>query len=243
VAGWDYLGATLEPTKVQLCGRLAVSVGGRRVERDLPGRQGRLLLAFLARNRLRTPGRDETLAVIWPDGRDGGLAPLLSKLRRVVELDGLRVVVDQVDVEDAADALHRAESALAQGDPHRAWAPAQVAMFVCGRTFMAGEESLWVDEERRELGRMHLRAIEAYGVATLEIGGTELAAAVRVGRELVAREPYRESGHRILIDALDREGNTAEALLVYEALRAKLREDLGINPSEPTQQLHRRLLR
>jgi DNA-binding SARP family transcriptional activator len=228
---------------VQLCGRLAVTLDAIRVERDLPGRQGRLLFAFLVRNRLRTPTRDEAVAAVWPDGHDGGLAPLLSKLRRIVPLHGLRVAVDWVDVEAAADALHRAESALAQGDPHRAWGPAQVAMFVTGRTFLAGDDAAWIDDERLALARMHVLALEAYGASTLGLGRTELAAAVRVGRELVAREPYRESGYRILIDALDREGNSAEAILVYEMLRAKLRDDLGISPSEQTQDLYRRLLR
>jgi hypothetical protein len=36
--------------------------------------------------------------------------------------------------EAAADAIHRADSALAQNDAHAAWAPAQVAMFTSGRT-------------------------------------------------------------------------------------------------------------
>jgi SARP family transcriptional regulator, regulator of embCAB operon len=241
--GWDYLGAELERTRVQLCGRLVVSVGGRRVESDLPGRQGRLLFAFLTLNRLRALTRREALEALWPEGHDAGLAPLLSKLRRVVELDGLRVAADWVDVEAAVDALHRAESALAQRDYHRAWGPSQVAMFITGRPFLSGEEAAWIDEERRVLERAHLRALEAYAEAALGIGGTELGAAVRVGRELVALEPYRESGYRLLIDALAREGNGAEALLVYEALRTKLRDDLGVSPSDRTQNLFRSLLR
>jgi DNA-binding SARP family transcriptional activator len=179
---------------------------------------------------------------LWEDGHDGGLAPLLSKLRRSVELDGLRVVADWVDLEAARDSLHRAESALVQGDPHAAWAPSQVSMFVTARTFLADENCHWIEEERRTLARMHLRALETYAEAALGIGGTELAAAVRVGRELVRLEPYRESGYRILIDALDREGNGAEAILVYESLRTKLREELGITPSDRTQEVYRRLL-
>jgi pentatricopeptide repeat protein len=228
---------------VQLCGRLAVSVDGRRVEGELPGRQGRLLLAFLTLNRMRPVTRADVAEALWPGGHDGGLAPLLSKLRRVIQLDGLRVVAGWVDVEAAADALHRAESALAQDDPYRAWAPSQVAMFISGRPFLAGDEAPWVDDERRALGRMHLRALETYAESALRIGGTELAAAVRVGRELVRLEPYRESGYRILIDALAREGNGAEAILVYEDLRQRLREELGITPSDRTQEVYRRLLR
>jgi SARP family transcriptional regulator, regulator of embCAB operon len=239
---WGYVGAGLAPTRIQLCGRLALTVDGRRVEDQLPGRQGRMLLAFLAANRLRTITREEAIDALWFEERDGGLAPLLSKLRRVLELDGLRLIADWVDVEAAAASLHRAESALAQGDAYGAWAPAQVALFVTGRPFLPGEDAPWIDDERRRLAGLHVRALEAYAGSTLGIGGTELAAAVRAGRRLVEHEPYRESGYRILMEALDREGNCAEALLVYEQLRAKLREDLGISPSAPTQEVYRRLL-
>jgi DNA-binding SARP family transcriptional activator len=116
-------------------------------------------------------------------------------------------------------------------------------MFVSGRPFLVGEEARWIDAQRRSLSALHVRAVEAYAAATAAIGGTELSAAVRAGRRLVELEPYRETGYRILMDALDREGNTAEALRVYDSLRCRLRDDLGITPSQPTQDLHRRLLR
>jgi len=41
------------PARVQLCGRLVVELDGERVEDKLPGRQGRVLFAYLATNRLR----------------------------------------------------------------------------------------------------------------------------------------------------------------------------------------------
>jgi SARP family transcriptional regulator, regulator of embCAB operon len=241
---WAYVGGWLAG-KVQLCGRFVVELDSLRVEHELPGRQGRVLLAYLVSNRLRTITRDELPGAVWADGHDGGLAPLLSKLRRIVPLDGLHVDVEplRVDVEDAVEAVHRAESALAQEQPHEAWGPSQVAMFVCGRPFLPGESGDWIEAERGRVAELHVRALEAYGRSTLGIGGTELTAAVRAGRTLVALEPYRESGHRLLMEAFEREGNSAQALLVYEALRSRLRDDLGISPSAETQSLHRRLLR
>jgi SARP family transcriptional regulator, regulator of embCAB operon len=236
----------LARTKVQLCGKLALELDGERAEDRLPSRQGRLLFAFLVANRNRTLTRDELLEALWPDGRDGGLAPLLSKLRRIVPLDGLRITLPHdawIDIEAAAEAVHRAESALAQRAFHRAWGPAQVAMFVAGRPFLPGEEALWIDEIRRLLSELHLRALEAYAQAGLGIGGTELAAAVRAGRELTRREPYRETGYRLLMEALAREGNNAEALRTYDELRTRLRSDLGVAPSAQTQELHKQLLR
>ncbi len=230
---------------MQLCGKLVVELDGARVEERLPGRQGRSLFAFLTVNRNRVVTRDEVTAALWPQGRDAGLAPLLSKLRRVVPLDGLALHLPGeawVDVEKATDAVHRAESAVAQGDFLSAWGPSQVAMSISGRSFLAGHDVEWIEDMRRSLAAVHLRAFEAYGHAALGIGGTELAAAVRAGRELTRLEPYRESGYRLLMQALAAEGNAAEALRVYEALRRLLHEELGAAPSAKTQELHRELL-
>jgi DNA-binding SARP family transcriptional activator len=235
----------LARVKVQLCGRLAVVVDGERVEERLPGRQGRLLFVYLVLNRRRALARDELVEAVWPEGRDGGLAPLLSKLRRVVPVTGTILSLPPqtwVDVEAAADAVHRAESAVAQGEFHRAWGPSQVALFVAARPLLPGESAQWLEDERRRLGELHLRALEAYGAAALGIGGTERSAAVRAARELTRLEPYRESGWRLLMQGLAAEGNVAEALSAYERLRGLLRDELGISPSPPTQALHRELL-
>ena len=71
----------------------------------------------------------------------------------------------------------------------------------------------------------------------------DLTAAERTGRELIALSPYRENGYRWLMEALDRTGNTAEALRIYEQLRTLLRDELGIAPSGETVRLHDELLR
>jgi SARP family transcriptional regulator, regulator of embCAB operon len=65
---------------------------------------------------------------------------------------------------------------------------------------------------------------------------------VRTERELTRREPYRESGFRVLMEALASEGNAADALRVSDELRTRLREDLSVAPSPHTQELFRQLL-
>lgn len=55
--------------------------------------------------------------------------------------------------------------------------------------------------------------------------------------------PFRESGYRLLMEALDRQGNIAEALVVYDELRCLLRDELGVAPGESTQQVYKRLLK
>ena len=148
-----------------------------------------------------------------------------------------------VDVEAARRAVHTAESQIALAHWKQAWAPAQVAMFITEREFLPGEEAPWIEEERRELTAVALRALQAYAVAALGTGGTELPAAVRAGRRrLVRLAPLHESGHQVLMQALAREGNVAEALTVYADLQVLLREELGVSPSASSQQVFEGLL-
>ena len=242
-------------TRIQLCGRLVVRWQGQRVDEELPGRQGRLAFIYLTVNRLRAVSRDELAEAIWPSDPpaaiDSALSAIVSKLRRVLGLDALegrselRLVLPAdgwVDLEAASDALHRAESAVARGDWVAAWGPARVALHVATRGFLSREEAPWVVERRAWLENIGLRAHECVAVAGLGIGGPELDAAVRSGRALVGLAPHRESGYRALMQALAAQGNVADALEIYDLLRRRLRDDLGIAPGPVTQDLYRQLL-
>jgi SARP family transcriptional regulator, regulator of embCAB operon len=242
-------------TRIQLCGRLVVELDGRRVESDLPGRQGRSLLAYLAATRVRRSTRDELVAALWPEGApdavDASLAALLSKLRRVLgsgKLDGkaeVRLALSPeawIDLEAAGVGIHRAESAVALGRWEEAWAPARTALYIADRGLLPGYHAPWIEERRRWLDDVRLRALECVGTAGLHMGGTELAAAERSGRALVEAAPFRESGHRLLMEAFAAQENVAEALRVYEHLRVLLRDELGVAPGAASQELHRTLL-
>jgi pentatricopeptide repeat protein len=148
-----------------------------------------------------------------------------------------------VDLERALVAIHRAETAVATMDWFDAWAPSQVALFTAQRGFLAGEDAPWINERRQALEGLEVRALECYAMAALGIGGPEVAGAERASRRLIVREPYRESAYRLLMEAMAKRGNIAEALRVYERLKALLREDLGVSPSPQTQALHVSLLR
>lgn len=113
---------------------------------------------------------------------------------------------------------------------------------ISGRGFLPDEDAPWVVDQRRWLEDVHLRALECDGVASLGVGGSEVAAAERDARRLVRLAPYRESGYRLLMRALEQKGEDAEALLVYEQLRTVLRDELGATPSPLSRALHRRLL-
>ena len=241
--------------RVQLCGRFAVDINGSRIEDTLPGRRGRVLFAYLVLNRGREVPRDELLMAGWgeeaPIEAGNALSVLLSKLRHGLGADRLRgrtaveLLLPQatfVDVEAALEGAHRAESAIAEERWAQAWGPAGIAYHVATRPFLTGLEARWIDQWRRRLEEVRLRGLECFAAAGLGLGGAALAQAEERARMLTELAPYRESGHLILLEALERRGNVAEALRAYDRLRVLLREELGIAPSPTVQAVHRRLL-
>src|SRR5436190_8049463 len=250
--GGDGVGETL---RFQVCGPVAVTVGGRRVEGELPGRQGRVLLAHLVVHRLRPADRDQLFADLWPagppSGADQALRSLLSRIRKAIGADlvagrdapHLVLPPDAfVDLEAAHAGLHRAEAAVAAGDWARGWAPARIALHTADRGSLSGADAPWIDDVRRDLDAIRVRALECVAAIGLGMGGGELASAERSGRRLTELAPFRESGHRILMEALAANGNRAEALLVHDRLRVLLRDELGIPPGPEVQAVHARLL-
>jgi DNA-binding SARP family transcriptional activator len=242
-------------TRIQLCGRFVVELDGRRIEEALPGAKGRLLFAYLVLNRDRRMTRDELLMAVYGDGaspdQHPSLSVLLSKLRSVIGREFLagrseiELVLPRdafVDVEAAREALHRAESHVAAREWAESWGPAGVAYHVARRPLLQGEDRPWLEEWRGRLEDVQLRGLECFAEARLGLGGPALTQAEDCARQLIELAPYRETGHRILMEALERRGNVAEALRAYDRLRVMLRDELGVAPSVAVQSVHTRLL-
>ena len=242
-------------SRIQLCGRFVVRLQGQRIEGSLPGSLGQLLFAYLVLNRLRRIDRDELLLGVYgeeaPADHHARFSVLLSKLRRVVGAEQLigRTQVELVlpedvfvDVEVALEALHRAESHVAKGEWTQAWGPSGLAYDIASRPLLRGHDRPWLEVWRRRLDDARLGGLECLAAASLGMGGPELPQAANCARELIELAPFRETGHRILMEALERRGNIAEALRVYDRLRVTLREELGIPPGPALQDVHLRLL-
>jgi pentatricopeptide repeat protein len=245
----------LAETRIQLCGRLVVVIEGVRLETRFPARQGRILFAYLATNRIRPVTRDQLAEALWPGehhtATDTALSALLSKLRRAVgrerlagrhELQLLLPEGALVDLEAAEEAIHRAEAAISRKDWAAAWPASRVALHTATRGFLVGLDGPWVERQRDRLHDLRVRALEAVAEIGLGMGAHEMRSAERSGRTLIELEPFRESGYRSLMRALAEQGNPAEALRVYERLRIVLRDELGTTPGTEAQRIHRQLL-
>src|SRR4051812_6412346 len=233
-----------------------VDVSGRRLDAGLPGRQGRLLFAYLVLNRTRGCPRDELIDALWPEGppaaADSALSALLSKLRRALgegvltgrgelrlQLQGSVVV----DIEASRAAILAAETAMEAGDHALAAVRARDALLTDLQTFLPDAEGGWAAEQRRELDTLRLRGLETLAEAGLRQGGRELGAAEQAARAAIAAAPFRESAHRLLMEIHEAAGNPAEALRAFEELRSLLREELGTTPGQAAMTVFERVLR
>ena len=213
-----------------------------------------MLFAYLVLNRDRDCARAELIDALWPENppaaAETALSALLSKLRRalgegaIIGRSGLRLTppVDvAVDAEQAAAAAVAAEAAIDALDWEGAIARARAALAVDLQTFLPDCEGHWVNERRRELEAVRLRALEALALASLRRG--ELGAAEQAARAAISTAPFRESAHRLLMEAHEAAGNPAEALRAFEELRTLLRDELGTAPGQAALAVHERLLR
>lgn len=243
-------------TRIRLCGQLEVELEGRGVAGDLRGRQARLVVAYLVTRRQRPVARSELITLLWPDRApkdpQGDLRPVLSGVRRALGpgvLQGrehLRLDLPEpawVDTELAAAAVENARVAAGRNDWRAAREHALTALELLQSSFLSGDEAEWLDSRRRELEELQLESLEWTARGALAAGGTENGAAQRAARELIARAPFRETGHRLLMELLAAGGDVAEALRVYDRLRVRLRDELGTAPAPELQALHQRLLR
>jgi tetratricopeptide (TPR) repeat protein len=140
-----------------------------------------------------------------------------------------------VDLDVAAEALARAEASIDVD-------AAAECLAIAGGGFLTGDEAPWVDDRRRDVEALRLRALEALATAGLELGGARLLAAEDAARALVEAAPFRESAHCLLMSALAARGDVPEALRAYDELRVRLRDELGTAPGPEAQAIHRRLL-
>jgi SARP family transcriptional regulator, regulator of embCAB operon len=241
--------------RIQLCGRLAATIAGRQIDDGMKGREERSLFAYLVLHRLSPVDTMGLVEALWPDQQPsdagGQVDRLLRRLRRLLgnrlELRPyvqLRLPTDSfVDIEVAAEAIHRSEAAVAREDWSTSWPAARIALHTARRMFLPGAQAPWVQAQRRRMGEIELRAHACIAATGLGLGGNEVISAERSARVLIEREPLRESGYRHLMAALARRGNLAEAIQAYAILARRLAEDIGIEPSPEMRVLRDQLTR
>ncbi|MDX6310939.1 MAG: hypothetical protein QOF44_403 [Streptomyces sp.] len=230
-------------------------------EIDLGATGPRSLFAMLAMRANTTLTLDELVDGLWgeapPKSAQGGVYTYVSTLRKALEpgrerrdqprvLTGTRAGYSLLLPPRAVDAA-RCEQAAAEG--LRRWSADDFAgaLAQCDLALSEWEGSPlgravgpFAEAERSRLELLRLQVQECRGAALIETGAA--GSAVASLSALAAGNPLRERSHELLMLALHRTGQQAEALEVYQRVREQLAGELGIEPGPALRQLHGRVL-
>jgi SARP family transcriptional regulator, regulator of embCAB operon len=247
--------------RIHLCGRITVVGGGGAIdERDLPGRQGRLALARLCLEQGRPVSTERLIDGLWgdepPQDASGALASIVSKLRinlKRADPDEPAVILagpgtyelrlrtgSTVDLQDARNAIDRAEGDRRRLDARAAWANATVAVSIARRGFLPSEHAGWVRAVGGELERTALRGYDCLTWVWTTRGDGVLATAM--AQQAVDLAPLHEPAWRALMTAQAEFGSRADALRTYRRCCDTLSGELGVSPDPATVRLYEHLL-
>lgn len=215
------------------------------------------MLAVLVQRRGRSVPPEVLLDLVWGDAALGlnptAVHTVVARLRRQLSapdlvrtgregyLLPLEVDVDAVDHEHLIRSARDLRSAGQVDEAVRRYRRA-LALW-SGPLAYEGVTDELVLAERTRLEDAKATANEQLATLLLE-GGTvpHLEEALAVANDLVGEFPLREGPTRLVMRAAYALGSQAEALRAYADLRTRLREELGIDPSPPTQALHAQVL-
>jgi predicted ATPase/DNA-binding SARP family transcriptional activator len=237
--------------RFRILGPLQVDVDGRPVA--VGGPKPRTLLAVLLVRRGEIVSVDRLVDALWPrhspDGAVSALRAYVSRLRAMLggrithQPPGYRIEVtdDELDAAEFEASLHAARTLAAGGDHPGALARLDTAL------------ALWRGEALAEFADLDFAAAEATRLAELRLAAVEdrIDALLHLGCDtevvpeaegLIHRFPARERPVVQLMRALYGAGRQSDALAAYHALRRRLDDELGVEPSEPASTLYRRIL-
>src|SRR5919199_2390833 len=238
-------------TEYRILGPLEVVHRGMAVPTG--GQRKRALLARLLLEANRTVSVDALVDALWGDRPPSTAVKMVhiyvSQLRKVLPSGALQTRPPGYRLEVAPEAVdllrfvrlrREGREALADGDAVTA-AERLVAAAALWRGPALGEFSEpFAATAAAHLEELRLVAVEDRIDAELALGRHHDVAAEL--QALVASHPLRERPRRQLMLALYRQGRHAEALAVFQELRAALRDELGIDPSAGLADLQYRIL-
>ena len=240
-----------------MAGDLRVRVLGRfEVEgvsdTGLGSRKARTMLKALALARGRPVPIDTLVDVLWgdqpPAKPSDQLSVLASRARaalgtdRVVRTDaGYALSLDWLDLDAMTDLVGEAERRLEAGAVTAARAAITAALALARGPLLADEpDATFVEVERLAAERLRARAHHVGGRAALAAGDS--GAAAELAERALDHDPFDEEALRLVMTARVQSGRPASALAAYARMRARLSEELGVDPSPQTEQLHTEIL-
>jgi DNA-binding SARP family transcriptional activator len=238
----------------RILGPLEVWHEGRAV--PVVGARQRELLAILLLHAGQVVSTDRLMDALWGERQPAAGATALrvrvSQLRKALGPGGellvtrapgyaLLVAAEALDLRRFEQRLEDASRALAAGDAGAAREHAQAALLLWRGAPLADlAYASYTQAAIARLEEMRAAALELCIEADLALG--HHARVIGELQALVAEHPLRERLWGQLMLALYRDGRQADALAAYRAARARLVEEIGIEPGPELQALEARIL-
>ncbi|MBF6061360.1 bacterial transcriptional activator domain-containing protein [Nocardia terpenica] len=252
----DPAGPQLCPVQIRLLGRFAVYRGEVRVApRVFGGRQARRLLRLLAVRRGTLVSKDAAAEALWADRLPadpaGNVEILVSRIRgalgdrSLIETGpaGYTLVGDDritVDAEVFAAGVARGRALLDTDAGAALGALTEALALWRGEPLLEDTDAEWARAPRRRWADALVQALDGAATAALTVGDAGTAASW--ARIACQRQPLREVSALLLVRALAAGGDRAAALTAFDAFRARLGEELGVDPSAAALAVRQRVL-
>lgn len=240
----------------RVLGPLEMFVNGHNIVPTAPKPRQVISLLLLRRNTLVQTG--ELIDELWeqdpPTSAMTTLQTYVYKLRRaLVECGSGQILCTKpggymLAVPDSAVDLHHFEADANEGGALLESGDATQAATVLRRALAVWRGPALVDVVPGALLTSYLTRLEELRARTLDL---RIQADLRLDRHseliselksLVVTRPLHEQLHGSLMVALHRSGRRQEALEVYQMLRRRMIEELGLEPGQDLNKLHRSLL-
>jgi DNA-binding SARP family transcriptional activator len=220
--------------------------------------QQRAVLAYLLLNANRVVSPEQLAEALWggapPPSARTQVQVCVSRLRQlaraagageliVSEAGGYRIGAAEQDLDLTCFSalVNRAHELTRSGEPEPATVLLRQGLALWRGPALSGAAAAFVAPAAANLHEQRLGACEELFDAEFTLGRHGAAAAPL--RELLAANPWREKLAAQLMTALARSGQQAEALRVYEEIRRRLGEELGVQPGARLAETHLLVLR
>ena len=218
---------------------------------SISAKKAKALLAYLALHPNKAQQRETLAELLWADCNSSqakqSLRQTLSALRKVFDKDESIIDADQqtiflhldsleIDVLNFDDLCNQKDEVSLQ----KALELYQGELLEGLYTRSQGFDD-WLEIERSQRREKVLQVMDV--LLEKVQSENQMEQVIRLGIKMTALDPLRESAHRVLMDAYNKQGRRHAALKQYRLCQQLLRDDLSIAPEEATQALYQAIFR
>ena len=224
-------------------------------------RRARDIFCFIASSPQRRISKDVLVEAFWPDedpeAIEKNFHPTISHIRKalnsnqslkqnfIVFREGSYQLNPElsysIDTEDFDRLIADAEAAKKQKDNETFRRALESTFELYRGEFMSGVYDEWAEERRAYYAEQFDRVVSA--LAKLAFSEKRWAAALKYAQAVVKADPFREDMHRLMMKVLAAQSKPAAVKKQFEALKAILVAELGIEPSAETRRVYQELMR